>query len=83
MVTRIAWVGHWDPFSFLPFFGTGHYSNCLGVLSSGQSGLTKYKILQILFAGDLWPTQSRIPSSHARTLACHLMVVVCFNGFAS
>ena len=36
-------------------FGARNCSIC--VLSSGQSRLTKSKVLQILFAGDLWPTQ--------------------------
>ena len=26
---------------------------------SGQSGLTESKVLQVLFGGDLWPTQLR------------------------
>ena len=49
-----AWVGHGDPFSFLPLWAL---STAVTVLSSGQSGLTKSGTLQILLAGDLWPTQ--------------------------
>ena len=49
------WVGLWDPFSLLPVLAL---KVAVIFLSSGQSGLTKSQILQILFAGDLWPTQS-------------------------
>ena len=42
--------GHRDPFSFA-VFGTKHCSNC------PQQYLTKSQVLQILFAGDLRPTQ--------------------------
>ena len=49
-----TWVGHWDPFSFLPCLALK-----LAVIasSSGQTGLTKSKVLKTLFAGELWPNQ--------------------------
>ena len=47
-------------FSFLLFLALGI---AVIVLSSGQSGPTKSKILQILFAGDLWPTQPGVGAS--------------------
>ena len=49
-----SWMGPWDLFSSLPFWAL---NVAVTALSSGQSGLTKSQILQILFAGDLWPTQ--------------------------
>ena len=53
----LIWVGHWDPFSFLPLLAL---RIAVIVLSSGQSGPTKSKVLQILFAGDVWPTQLQL-----------------------
>ena len=50
-------IPRWDPFSFVPSLAL---EIAVFVLSSGQSGLTKSKILQILFAGDLRPTKSLI-----------------------
>ena len=46
---------HWDPFAFLPLLAL---AISVIVLSSGQSGLTKSKVLQILFAEDLCPPPS-------------------------
>ena len=63
--TTFTWVGHWDPFSFLPFWAL---KIAVFVLSSGQSGLTKLKILQIIFGGDLWPTQLCCTQQRSRRL---------------
>ena len=43
-----------------PFCRSWHWASQVSVLSSGRSCLRKSKILQILFAGDLWPTQRSI-----------------------
>ena len=57
--TLYKWEGHWDP--FFSFCRVLALAIAAIVLSSGQSGLTKSRILQIIFAGDLWPTQISIP----------------------
>ena len=46
------------------------------VPSYGQSGLTNAKVLQILFAGDLWPTPSRIQENWLAVLFFVLCVFV-------
>ena len=75
VIGMLSWVACWDPFSSLPFLALRVAAI---VLSSGLSGPTKSKILQILFARDLRPTQLGTPSAagplRERTQHAHTFV---------